>query len=365
MSTQIVKFDGSNAPVVAKDSKFNAPVVAMGIPWIRLSAKGSKFTLITPAGKTKPSKVGADMDIIILGREETIARTYFQGQFDEENPEAPLCTSRDGIKPDSSIPEENRQSSDCASCPMNIAGSGTDNKSKACRYGLPIIGIPLDGKGQAVTKAPFYFKVNANSIFGESLTEQNRFSFKDLQPALQQINPSAPLSVFKIRMSFDEVNDGMVKILFSPLSYISQEDMDAIEASDIDPQKMLNDFANGQSASPSPADDEATDAPDSSSEQEAAPADPKPEGDDTEAAAEAEAETKKKEKAAKAAATRKANAAKKAAAEKKKAEAAAAEEQQEELDLDSGEEQDAADLESAASGDDGEEDDGFGDLEWD
>jgi hypothetical protein len=216
----VVAFNNNVPAPKVTDERYSQKVAVMGIPYSRLSIKGMKFTMITPAGAGKSSKVGATMHMIILAREQEVNRTYFQGEYDENNPTPPDCFSRNGITPSPFAPK--KQHTSCAECPMSIAGSGGENGTKACGYSLPIVAVPLNKDKMPAVRSPFYFRVNGNSIFGESIPAEMRFSFKELQPALQQINPDAPLSTFLIEASFDEQNDGMNKLVFRPVSYITQ-----------------------------------------------------------------------------------------------------------------------------------------------
>lgn len=97
----------------------------------RISIRGGVFRL--QAGS---KEIGAiedrHLDVVIVNAAPKVGRKLYLGAYDANAaPSGPDCWSNDGDKPDASI--ESPQSSNCAECPHNVAGSGAGN-SRKCRF---------------------------------------------------------------------------------------------------------------------------------------------------------------------------------------------------------------------------------------
>jgi hypothetical protein len=105
----------------------------------RLAGGASMKTISTEGGVFR-MMVGGDevakneerwMNVVIVSAAQNVARAYYEGTYVKGESNGPVCASGDGKTPDASIAEP--QSSSCATCPKNIAGSGL-NGSRACRF---------------------------------------------------------------------------------------------------------------------------------------------------------------------------------------------------------------------------------------
>jgi hypothetical protein len=96
----------------------------------RISIRGNVFRMFVD-GKEVAKSEERSMDIVIVNAAENVSRQYYEGVYKEGEAKAPDCWSADGIKPDPKA--ANVQSTACATCPMNIKGSGQGD-SRACRY---------------------------------------------------------------------------------------------------------------------------------------------------------------------------------------------------------------------------------------
>lgn len=96
----------------------------------RLSIKGGVFSMVVD-GELVAKNEDRAMDIVIVNAAPKTSRTFYTGGYKEGETKLPDCWSNDGVKPDPR--GEAVQSTACATCPMNIAGSG-EGSTRACRY---------------------------------------------------------------------------------------------------------------------------------------------------------------------------------------------------------------------------------------
>ena len=108
------------------------------------------------------------MNFVVVNAARSIARTFYGSPYVEGQISNPDCYSTDGKVPaaNSTAP----QSSNCATCPKNIAGSGQGD-SKACRY-MQRIAVVLEGD---LTGNVYRLQLPALSIFGKPTGEQMPF----------------------------------------------------------------------------------------------------------------------------------------------------------------------------------------------
>lgn len=96
----------------------------------RISVRGNIFRM-TVGGQEVAKNEDRAMNIIIAAAAPKTSRQYYAGTYQEGVVSAPDCWSADGETPSASI--ESPKNHNCATCPMNIAGSGQGN-GRACRY---------------------------------------------------------------------------------------------------------------------------------------------------------------------------------------------------------------------------------------
>jgi hypothetical protein len=95
-----------------------------------ISTEGGVFRMIVGGDEIAKNEDRA-MNIVIVNAAQHVARAYYEGEYVKGEASPPLCASGDGKTPDASIAEP--QSSSCATCKNNIAGSGKGD-SRACRF---------------------------------------------------------------------------------------------------------------------------------------------------------------------------------------------------------------------------------------
>lgn len=200
----------------------------------RISIRGGKFRMIVD-GEQVAVKKGDTMNVVIVNAAD-IARTYYEGTFDPENPSAPTCWSADTRTPSADVPEDQRQSDTCASCPMNVKGSGQGD-SRACRFSQRLA-VVLEGELDKV----YQLQMPATSIFGAA--SGNDMGLQAYIKFLSAHNTPAIAVMTELR--FDE-DSTAPKLYFRPVRGLNEEELqEVLEARDSDDAKKAIEFTVSQ-----------------------------------------------------------------------------------------------------------------------
>ena len=178
----------------------------------RISIRGSVFRMIVD-GQEVTKTEDRHMDVVIVNGAEFTSRTYYAGTYQEGQNSGPDCWSNDGKTPDSR--SENVQSTSCASCPQNIAGSG-QGTSRACRYSRRLAVVMSN---DIESSEVYQLVLPAQSIFGKSA--DGKMPFEQYVRFLAGHNLSIRSVV--TRMSFD-TNSATPKLTFRAVSPLSEDD---------------------------------------------------------------------------------------------------------------------------------------------
>lgn len=182
-----------------------------GIGSKRISIRGSVFRMIVD-GQEVAKNEERSMDVVIVNGAEFTSRSYYAVTYQEGQNAGPDCWSNDGKTPDAR--SENPQGTSCATCPMNIAGSGQGN-SRACRY-IRRLAVVM---GNDVENSDVYQLVlPAQSIFGKAV--DGKMPFEQYVRFLAGHNLSIRSVV--TRMSFD-TNSATPKLTFRAVSPLSEQ----------------------------------------------------------------------------------------------------------------------------------------------
>lgn len=185
-----------------------------GMP--RISIKGGKFRLIEGGEQVSVSREPT-MNVLVL-EAGNIGRTYYEGTYESDNPTAPTCWSADSNVPSPDVPEDQRQASRCADCPMNVKGSGQGN-SRACRFSQRLA-VMLEGDMEKV----YQMSLPATSLFGEA-------NGKDmpLQAYVKFLYArGAPIQAVMTQMRFDDDSE-TPKLFFSPSRALTEEEITVMQ----------------------------------------------------------------------------------------------------------------------------------------
>ena len=134
MSTELTLFRDKTAvmpthPIPGGDA-LTKSLMGADLSAKRISIKGNVFRMLV-GGKEVAKSEERFLDVVIVAAAPKTSRTYYAENFKEGVATLPDCWSNDGVKPDPK--SEKPQASNCANCPMNVAGSG-QGTSRACRY---------------------------------------------------------------------------------------------------------------------------------------------------------------------------------------------------------------------------------------
>lgn len=217
----------------------------------RISIKGKAFRQVVNGEEIHVSEDRV-LDVILVNA-APVARQYYEGAYDPKAQAVPpTCWSSNTQTPDASVPEDQRQSDKCMTCPNNIKGSG-QGESRACRYSQRVA-VLLDGDIEK--KEVYQLQLPATSVFGDG---------KDGKPGLQAYgkflaaNNVHAISVVT-RMKFDVASE-QPKLSFSAVRPLDQEELEiALEMRDSQESKDAItltvgafDGAKRQQATPPPA----------------------------------------------------------------------------------------------------------------
>jgi hypothetical protein len=128
----------------------------------QISIKGGVWRMIV-GGEEVAKNEDRAMNMIVVGANPQVNRTFYAGKYEEGKDASPSCWSADGKTPNAEVPAETRQSSSCDKCPQNIAGSG-EGTSRACRYSRRLaVVLENDISGNV-----YRLQLPAKSIFGKA-----------------------------------------------------------------------------------------------------------------------------------------------------------------------------------------------------
>jgi hypothetical protein len=166
------------------------------------------------------------ISVIIVGLNPKRSRTYFEGAFVEGENKSPSCWSTFGEKPDADV--ENKQASNCASCPQAAKGSKiTENgkESTACQFSkrLAIVPVGLIAKAESA----FLLKVPQTSLWDKENKEaeaQQKFAWDQYIKFLQNRGVTS-ISTVVTKISFDS-NTAYPKLLFQAARWATEEEIE-------------------------------------------------------------------------------------------------------------------------------------------
>ena len=213
---ELANFNPNQTPAFARKGELSALAKSLtggtgGGASKRISIKGGVFRLMAD-GKEITSIDDRHLDVVIVNAAPKISRTFYAGQYVEGETKGPDCWSADGDKPDASV--EDPQASDCASCPMNVKGSGQGD-SKACRFSQRLAVVLANDVGGDVMQ----LQLAATSIFGKEEGEKRPLQAYARYLAAQSINPETLVT----RLRFD-TKAAVPKLFFQPLRWLEDDE---------------------------------------------------------------------------------------------------------------------------------------------
>lgn len=231
MNNEIIPFKANKVPAHLRDgglSELGKKLRNGGNNIKRISIRNGVFRCVVGGEEVAKNKDGY-MDIVILNTTKEVQRTYYENAFDpnEEKASPPLCQSANGVVPHPDV--ENPQATTCASCPMNVSGSG-QGKKKACRFSKRVaVALATD-----LDSGVFQLTLPSQSIFAKG--DDKHMGFEQYVKYLLSMNFSPDRVV--TRMSFDDDADSP-KLIFTPVGHPSAAMMERIEELAASPEAEL------------------------------------------------------------------------------------------------------------------------------
>jgi hypothetical protein len=157
------------------------------------------------------------LDVVIVQAASKISRTFYVGTYEEGSAKGPTCWSADGEKPDAYA--EDPQSSNCASCPQNAAGSG-QGSSRACRFSQRLAVVLANDVGGDIMQ----LTLSATSIFGKEEGDKRPLQAYARFLTAQNISPETVVT----RLRFD-TKAAVPKLFFQPMRWLSEDEYETVK----------------------------------------------------------------------------------------------------------------------------------------
>jgi hypothetical protein len=188
----------------------------MGSGRNRIGLKGARFRLVQ-AGQEIAVKDETYLDVVILGANIAINRTFYAGKYDPAVKAPPDCYSVDGISPAKDVATP--QSSKCATCPQNEKGSKVfeGRKSRACSFSKRLA-VMLSGDPE---REVYQLDVKALSLFGDGLDSKGLYTLSGYAKFLAARGVRAEGLV--TRLSFD-TDSSVPKLYFTPHAFMAEDE---------------------------------------------------------------------------------------------------------------------------------------------
>lgn len=223
MSTQVSLFQGNDfaVPAYAQGGSDATNALGGGLTGEarnRIGLKGARFRLIQK-GEEVAVRNEAHLDVVIVGSNPAVSRTYYAGEFDPKVKAPPTCYSSDGVGPAPDATE--KQSSKCATCPQNVKGSKVVSgvKMRACGFSKRLV-VALVGDPD---NHLYQLDVKSKSLFGTGDATKHLFGLGEYSKFLASRGVKKIESVVT-RLSFD-TNESVPKLFFTPISFVGEADM--------------------------------------------------------------------------------------------------------------------------------------------
>ena len=189
----------------------------------RISIKNGVWRLLD-GGKEVGQIEDRYLDVAIVKAAPKVGRVLFLGKYDPANSEGPDCWSADGETPDASIAKP--QSSNCAKCDKNVAGSGQGN-SRACKFQQRIAVTTLSDLMEHGEYAPVMsLSVPATSLFGKAEGDKRPLQEYARWLVAQKYSPDMVVT----RMKFDTGDSvDAVKVVFKAMRWLDDVEMAVVE----------------------------------------------------------------------------------------------------------------------------------------
>lgn len=184
----------------------------------RIGLKGARFRLVQ-GGQEVAIKDEPYLDIVVLGANAAISRTFYLEKWEQGKKVAPACFSADGIAPDAK--SSSVQSTRCATCKQNEKGSvvfDSGKKGRACSFSKRVA-VMIYGDPDSVV---YQLDVKALSLFGDGVASKGLYTLAEYSKLLQARGVRAESLV--TRISFD-TDSSVPKLFFTPQAFVAEGEL--------------------------------------------------------------------------------------------------------------------------------------------
>ena len=219
MSNITIFEDQSSLPTVKRESRL-ADKIGSGASLRRIATNTNGTFKRVVNGEQIGKAVPHEINIIVVDMLKDVSREFYASDYDPEGKASlPDCWSADGRTPDAKAP--NRQGSGCATCSMNIDGSGAKGRGKACRFKRRIA-VLVEGDP---TGDIYQMSFAAKSLFGKGVGNEHPFeSYCNYLKA----NGEAPDTVVT-KVMYDLDADTLT-LKFKAVRHLTQDEADLVDA---------------------------------------------------------------------------------------------------------------------------------------
>lgn len=215
--TAMTLFSGANVPAFARTGEISEAAKAMagggGMGGKRLSIEGGVFRLYSD-GKQLAKIPDRHLEVVIVNAASKIARQFYAGTYDKDNPTPPDCWSVDGNTPDKAV--VNPQCASCAQCKQNEKGSGQGD-ARACRFSQKLaIVLANDINGDVMQ-----LQLPSMSIFGKA--ENGSMPLQAYTRYLLAQSPPVDPTKLVTKLQFD-TDASVPKLFFQPVRWLNDEE---------------------------------------------------------------------------------------------------------------------------------------------
>jgi hypothetical protein len=217
--SNITIFEEQSGLVTVKRESRLADKISSGSSLRRIQTNTNGTFKRIVGGEQIGKAVPHEINIIVVDMLKEVSREYYASDYDPDGRASlPDCWSPDGRTPDAKAP--NRQGSSCASCGMNIDGSGSKGRGKACRFKRRIA-VLVEGDP---TGDIYQMSFAAKSLFGKGVGNEHPFeSYCNYLKA----NGEAPDTVVT-KVMYDLDADTLT-LKFKAVRHLTQDESDLID----------------------------------------------------------------------------------------------------------------------------------------
>ena len=182
----------------------------------KISLRNSVFTFFCGGEETSDKPRNA-LEVIII-KAAPLSRSYYEREFNEQNPSTPFCWSDDTRTgtPSPNVSPENKQSQTCFNCVWNVKGSGKGD-SRGCRFHQRIV-VMVGEDGIVSDNTLYQIQLPATSVFGSDSQKMGMQAY-----AGHLTTHKTPLAAVITEIRFDK-HSSIPKLLFKPLRAITENE---------------------------------------------------------------------------------------------------------------------------------------------